>query len=218
MAKKKRRHIRKGFVYVVVILVAAIIVSTIILFINFNFNFIGKTSIHSDALTYKTKSCLVFYPNSDVAKKKAIEICNNNTKDSAIYDYALVPCGDYYLVTYINGTKYYVDKNFNDLKINAITSENGKKIVSDYLRYSMKKDEIDEAYTYEFLNDTYYTNLDLSNVTYLIDGTDLVLHFDKYNYDVHIPLKYMQEELKSGPSSNVKDIIFLFLETYLGFL
>lgn len=193
--RKRRRHIRKSILYVGIFLLIALVTALVIFFLNFNFKFVGKSSIHEDALKYKTKSCLVFYPNSSTGESKAKEICESNTIDSVIYDYALIPSGDYYLVAYANGTKYYVDKNYNDLKIDSITSENGKKIVSDYLRYSMKKAEIDEAYTYEFLNDTYYTNLDLSDVNYSIDGTDVVLHFNKYNHDVHIPLKYMQEEL-----------------------
>lgn len=195
MAKKRKRHIRKSLLYIGTFLLLALIIALVVFFLTFNIKFIGKTSIHEDAKEYKTKSCLVFYPDSITGESKAKNICANNTIDSAIYDYALIPYGDYYLVSYNDGTKYYVDKSYNDLTISGITSENGKKIVSDYLRYSMKKDEIDEAYTYEFLNETYYKNIDLSNVTYKIDGTDIVAHFDKYNYDVHIPIKYMQDEL-----------------------
>lgn len=193
--RKRKRHIRKSLLYIGILLLFTLVIGLIVFFLNFNINFIGKTSVHEDALKYKTKSCLVFYPDSKTAKSKAQEICDNNTNKSGIYDYALIPYGDYYLVSYSDGTKYYLDKSNNDLTISGISSENGKKIVSDYLRYSMKKDEIDEAYTYEFLNETYYENIDLSNVTYKVEGTNIVCHFDSYNYDVYIPIKYMQDEL-----------------------
>lgn len=193
--RKRKRHLRKSILYIGIVLIICLVTALVVFLLNFNFKFVGKTSIHSDALKYKTKSCLAFYPNSKTGESKAKEICESNTEESAIYDYALIPSGDYYLVSYSDGTKYYLDKNYNDLVINNITSDNGKMIVSDYLRYSMKKAELDEAYTYEFLNNTYYNNLDLSDVSYLIKGTDLVIHFNKYNHDVYIPLKYMQEEL-----------------------
>ncbi len=191
IVKKKRRHVRRKFKY---LFMAILIIVLAILLFNFNIHFIGKTSIHEDALEYKTRSCLVFYPDSENAKEKAIDICSRASKN-AIFDYALIPYGDYYLVSYKDGTKYYVDKNYNDLVINNIDNDESKKIISDYLRYSMKKSEIDIAYTYEFLNDTYYENLDLSNVTYKIDDENLVVHFDIYDYDVSIPLKYMQSVL-----------------------
>lgn len=195
MKRKKKRHIRKGILYTGIFLLLGLLIVLTIFFLNFNFKFIDKKSVHIDANKYQTKSCLIFYPNNEFSKNEAKNICDNSNEDSIIYDYALIPYGDYYLVSYANGTKYYVDKNYNSLTINSINSENGKKIVSDYLRYSMKKDEIDEAYTYDFLEETYYENIDLSNVTYKIDGTNIDIYFPKYNYDVYIPIKYLQDEL-----------------------
>lgn len=188
MAKKRKRKIRKSLLLA---LAGILVLAFVIFLLNFNFHFVGKKSIHEDAQVYKTKTCLAFYPDSETGKENAKNICDKAEKN-AIYDYALIPYGDYYLVSYIDGTKYYVDKNYNDLVISSI-SDDGKQIVSDYLRYSMKKDEIDEAYTYDFLNDTFYTNIDLSDCTYSVNGEDLVVYFPKYDYSVNIPLKYMQE-------------------------
>ena len=189
---KKRRKLRKEVLLVIILIVVLLLLVILLFFSNFNFKFINKTSVHNDALTYKTKDCLVFYPNSETGKQKAIDISKNATEEDMIFDYALIPYGDYYLVSYSDGTSYYIDKNNNDLKIDSINEE-GKKIVSDYLRYSMKKDEIDEAYSYDFLKDTYYKNIDLSSVEYKVDGTNLLVYFDKYDYSVSVPLKYMQE-------------------------
>lgn len=187
----RRRKLRKWLVYVLAGLAVMVIAAVLYLLINFNIKFIGVKSVHDDAKTYKTKACLAFYPDSDSGKKRAQSICENAPKDS-IFDYALIPYGDYYLVQYSEGTSYYVDHDYNDLTVREISPE-GRVIISDYLRYSMKKDEIDEAYTYDFLVSTYYENIDLSQCTYRVDGKDLVVHFKPYDYDLYIPLKYMQE-------------------------
>ena len=190
MVKKKKRHLRKSIKYSLIGLSALLLILLIILILNFNFKFIGKKSIHEDALTYKTKSCLAFYPNSEKGKDIVKGMCDKANEDT-IFDYALVPYGDYYLVSYHDGTKYYVDKNYKELEIKDINEE-GKKIVSDYLRYQLKKEEDDRAYTLDFLEETFYENLDLSEVTYKVDGSDLLCHFPKYEADIRVPLKYMQ--------------------------
>ncbi len=191
MAKKKKRHLRKSILYALIGINVVLLVCLIVFLLNFNFKFVGKKSIHDDALTYKTKTCLAFYPPNEKGKDIVKDICDKSIENSVI-DYALIPSGDYYLVSYFDGTEYYVDHNYNDLVIDQV-NDDGKKIISDYLRYQMKKDEIDEAYTYDFLNETYYENIDISDVTYSVKGANLVCHFPKYSYDVKVPLKYMQD-------------------------
>ena len=139
MVKNKKRHLRKTIKYALIGLSGLLLVGIIVFILNFNFKFVGKKSIHDDALAYKTKSCLAFYPNSEKGKDIAKNICDKALKDT-IYDYALVPYGDYYLVSYHDGTKYYVDKEYKELVIDNI-NEDGKKIIADYLRYQLKKEE-----------------------------------------------------------------------------
>ena len=119
MVKNKKRHLRKTIKYALIGLSGLLLVGIIVFILNFNFKFVGKKSIHDDDLTYKTKSCLVFYPNSEKGKDIAKNICDKALKDT-IYDYALVPYGDYYLVSYYDGTKYYVDKEYKELVIDNI--------------------------------------------------------------------------------------------------
>ena len=64
MVKNKKRHLRKTIKYALAGLLGLLLVGIIVFILNFNFKFVGKKSIHDDALTYKTKSCLAFYPNS----------------------------------------------------------------------------------------------------------------------------------------------------------
>lgn len=186
--KRRKRHLKRSFKYCLLFVFIFFIIVFIIY--NINFYFIGKKSVHEDALTYKTRSCLVFYPNSKKGEDVAKEICSK-AKNNVIYDYALIPYGDYYRICYKNGSQYYTDKNYNELVISNINDE-GKKIISDYLRYQLKKEENDIAYTYDFLNDTFYENLDLNDVDYQIKANEWICHFPKYNADIKIPLKYLE--------------------------
>lgn len=186
MKRRVKRKIYLGLIIGGIVL----FIGLIIFLFNFNFKFHNAKSIHEDALKYQTKACLAFYPNSENARKVAEDVCSKASEDS-ILDYALVPYGDYYLVQYADGTSYYVDRNYKELKIDSISDE-GKVIISDYLRYAMKKDELDVAYTYDFLNETYYKNIDLSTCKYNVKGKNLLVYFEKYDYTLEIPLKYMQ--------------------------
>ena len=191
--KKKKRRIRYGALITLVLIVVAFITLICMLIFGFNAKFIGKKSVNADAAKYKEKHCLVFYPDGDIGKSVAKGICDTAEKD-AIFDYSLVPYGDYYLVDYGNGTNYFVDKSYNAIKINGV-SEDGKTILSDYLRYTMKKDYADRYYDSEFLEKSYVDNINLDTIDYDIDGQNVVCHFNDFDVDVLIPLKYMQSEI-----------------------
>lgn len=196
MAKKRR--LKKQF-RVALYITGAIVVLTIVLlvlnlFVFNNIHFLGIHSIHDDAKTYKTKSCLAFYPNTKDGKKVVEDLCSTTTEEeTAIFDYALIPYGDYLLVEYGNGVQYFIDHNNKPLVVEGISDE-GKRIVSDYLRYDMKVDEIDEAYTTKFIEETSVENLNIDDCTYEVKGQDLLIYFPKYDYTSAVPLKYIQKE------------------------
>lgn len=192
MKKKKRRRLRKSLRLPLIVICLLIIVVSVLGI----YKFISpkEKSIHSDAKRYSTKYCVTFYPDSQKGKEVAKSLCDGvePSEEKVVFDYSLIPYGDYNLVEYGMGVHYYLDKNNNPLKIEGLEEE-GKKIVSDYLRYSMKKSEIDEAYTKKFLTDTKPENLDMSECTYNVEGSDLLINFPKYNHAVSIPLKYIQD-------------------------
>lgn len=160
----------------------------------FNFHFIGKESIHKDAERYRTRSCLAFYPQNSLTLKKYVSnLCKDSPKN-VIYDYLSVPYGDYFRIDYGKGNVFYIDKDHQDLNIDSI-SMRGRMIVSDYLRYQMKSQEIDSAYTATFALETYYENLDMSAVQYRISNDDLSVYFPRYKEEVRVPLKYIQKEI-----------------------
>lgn len=192
----KKRKLRKGAVVVILVLLVAIVGLFLYLFLFFNFKFIGVNSIHADALKYQEKHCLVFYPDGDnPGLELAKKMCKEGEEDT-IYDYALKPYGDYKLVDYGQGDKYFIDQNNKELVIIIDDiNDNAKKIISDYLRYEAKKQKRDEAYSITFLEKTHVSNLDLSNVAFDVEGENLLVDIPEFDIEVAVPLKYMQTEL-----------------------
>ena len=165
----------------------------VLFLMNTNFGFIGKRSIHEDAGTYRTRHCLVFYPDSRTGYSEAKSLCRG-VKDDRIYDYTLIPFGDYYMVSYGKDLKYFTDKEYRLLEISDLPEE-GKKIAADYLRYSIKKDRPDLYYNAEFLSTLTADRLDFSGVTYEIFEESLICRFPEYEMDVSVPLRYLQKAL-----------------------
>ena len=186
--KKRKFKLGRFLIVLLVPLVALFLIS--LLFVNFDF--IGKKSIHEDAKKYSTKSCLVFYPDSKKGESVGKQICKNN-KEGKIYDYILVPFGDYYLVDYGNGYSYYADKQFNEIEFTSM-SKKGEAIVSDYLRYTVKK-EYPYKYNFEFLENSYIDNIDLTDTVYEIDKESLKCYIPSFDITIYIPLKQIQNEI-----------------------
>ena len=221
---KKRRlkkKFKKLFMTTGIVLAILLIGTLLYLFVFNNIHFIGVKSVNRDAKTYKTRTCLAFYPKTKDGKQIAKDLCSSTSKET-IFDYALVPYGDYYLVEYGNDVHYYIDHDNNPLEINSISDE-GKTILVDYLRYDMKKAEIDKAYTLEFFNETSIDNLDISNCKYDVEGQFLSVYYPQYDFTSYVPLKYIQtaaninlgyeNELYAKPkyiSRNRKTVAFTF--------
>lgn len=175
-----------------IIVLSAVLLMGIMLLTS-NFAFIGKKSIHSDAKSYRTRHCLVFYPNGDIGSKMAKELCKGR-KDDRIFDYSLVPYGDYYMVSYGEDLKYFVDQSYNALKIEGI-KEDDREIVLDYLRYTLKKEDPDKYYNAEYLKGVDLDSIGFSSITYSIEGEDLRLDLADYEKTLYIPLRYAQKAI-----------------------
>ena len=187
--KKKKKDLRS---FVVIAVLSFFIIIGIVL-LNTNFSFVGKKSIHEEAKTYKTRHCLAFYPDSKQGLSFVKDLCREERNDT-IYDYTLVPYGDYYLVNYGNDRKYFADQNFDPVEIKEV-SEEGKKIIVDYLRYTFKKEKPEQYYNADFVSKLTYDNIDFSNVTYSIASESIVADIPQYDISVSIPLKYMQKQI-----------------------
>lgn len=191
----KKRKLKESVKKVMMIIIVLIIgVTTCLVLHNYVFNnphFANVKSVNKDAKQYKTKTCLAFYPDTKDGNKIVEDLCNK-TNEEKVFDYAKVPYGDYYLIEYGNGIHYYLDKDNKPLQIKEINEE-AKYILSDYLRYDMKKAEIDEAYSLAFLNETTADNLDTSECSFEVEGDSLNVHYPKYDFTSKIPLKYIQD-------------------------
>lgn len=189
MVRKKRKKNKSAII--IAVLSALVIAGFLFIFTNPSFWF--KKSIHDDAKSYSTRSCLVFYPDNSDGKKLAKSMCKG-VKDNRVYDYSLVPYGDYYFVSYGNGNGYFVDKEYKTIKIENVT-DFGKRIIADYLRYTVKKDDPDTYYNADFIKETSLENLNFDDITYDIQNEYLKCRFKEYDYDILVPLKYMQQEI-----------------------
>lgn len=187
----KKRKVKVSRILLLLALIIGLVFLISLLFVNYRF--IGKKSIHEDANKYTTRSCLAFYPDSEKGIEVAKDICKNN-KDNKIFDYILVPYGDYYLIDYGNGYSYYTDKDYKEVIINKI-AKNEANIISDYLRYTIKKEHSDK-YTLDFINDSYYENLDISNISYKLVKDNLLAYVPEYDIELNIPLKEIQADLR----------------------
>ena len=181
----------KNSVLIIIVLLIAIGVFYSLLFVNFDF--IGKKSIQEDARAYKTRHCLAFYPNSSDGLKNAKEVCKG-VKDDSVFDYTLIPYGDYYLINYGGDFRYFTDKNYKTIKVEGI-SEKGETIILDYLRYTYKKDYPEKYYNSKFLKSLNIESIDFDSIAYDIDGTDLLCYVPAHDMTLRIPLKYVQKEI-----------------------
>lgn len=189
MSKRKRKL--NSSVIIILFLLMVIIIGAFLLF--GNINFIGKKSIHTGAKKYQTRHCLAFYPDSNYGYKNAKALCKDR-KDDRVFDYSLIPYGDYYLVSYGNDNKYFTDKNFDEIKVNTLDDE-GKDILLDYLLYEIKKNEPDRYYNSSFLSSININDVDFDKIKYEIAGENLEVDFEEYGYICTIPIKYLQKQL-----------------------
>ena len=187
--KSKKRKNKSA----IIIAVLSILVIAFFLFLFTNPSFWFEKSIHTDAKRYATKSCLAFYPDGEDGKNTAKSLCRG-VKDNRVYDYSLVPYGDYYMVNYGNDISYFVDKEYNDIEIKEL-SDFGKRIISDYLRLTVKKQDSSKYYDSSFMEQSYVDNINFENITFNIKNENIVCRLIDFDYDIEIPLKYMQNEI-----------------------
>ena len=150
-------------------------------------------SKHEDADYFKNGSCVVFYPlNNEEIKAYAESLCNDPGKRVKI-DYEIEEVGDFWKIVYPEKF-FYTEKYYE--KINLELKDNAD-ILSNYLRYEMKKDDQDVAYTSQFMLDTREDELYFADVDISI-GDDEALHFyfKTYDYDLKMPFEYGQQIVK----------------------
>lgn len=153
------------------------------------------TSCHGSnnkkAKSYRNDKCLVYYPNNQQIKEYAISLCQDGQKDKI--DYLVKDQGDFKLITYENGLSFFTENDFSEVKLNVVDNLD---ILTNEIRYQMKKSDLDIAYTSNFIIETEPDNLDPDKIKVIIDNDNLGFYFEEYDYTVKIPIEIGQSIVK----------------------
>ena len=95
--------------------------------------------------------------------------------------------GDFLRIDYKEGKSFYTEKDFSDV---VLSVRGGLDILSDDLRYQMRKDGIDLAYTAGFMRDTAEERLDTKDVSIRRSDDQLLIYFPQFQYELMEPLSY----------------------------
>ena len=166
-------------------------------------------SENEGAEKYKNGRCTVFYPpGNENIKDYAMSLCEEGNDE--VFDYVIEKAGDYFRITYGDGKYFYVDEDKNDvvLKVNG-----GAEMLSDMLRYEMKKAEIDKAYTADFWLESDKDALDLNNIDLTLEDDKLDLYFRDFDYHMVLPDGYLK--MLSGIDLGFKELKEYEKNTYI---
>lgn len=168
-------------------------IAIIILIIMSMFSCGGVKSENRGAKQVTKKGCTVFYPKKLGKEGKAFakELAKNGEKGTVI-DYKESERDKFHMYYYGKGKGFMTDKKYNPVTIKELTDE-AKMVISDHLRYDMKKKNRDEAYTSKFMEDTYYNTIELDRFSYAFSEKNLLCYFPEYKITAHVPLKYVSD-------------------------
>ena len=158
----------------------------------------GCSKRPKNVLSYKNDKCIVYYPQNNLKiEEYGKSLCNSGEKNK--YDFKVEEKGEFLKVIYENKS-FYVNNDYSNIELKVI---NNKQDLIDHLRYMMKLDDIDIAYTSDFMLDTDINNFYFDEVTIDINDDELIFNIPSYNYDLHMNLKYSQKIV--GRDFGVKD-------------
>lgn len=146
-------------------------------------------SRNAGAQSYTNGKCVAFYaPESSLSAQYARQLCGSG--EEMIFDYTVEKAGDFYKISYMDGNFFYVDEKLHDINLKVT---GGEQMLSDMLRYNMKKDGIEEAYTSSFWLASAPEALDLSHITISLDDRHIHLHFLDFHYEMDLPIAYQKK-------------------------
>ena len=206
MVKKRRRHLRKSIKYSLILIVLVLGLLGVYKLFFSSSKWDAYTSANEDALSINNEYCLLYYPKGFKDGSALLnELCDKEKEEDQIFDYNLESRGEYIRLSYDENHAYYLNKDYNTPEFKEL-SERGVMILSDYLRYTMKKSGLDYAYTLDFLEDSYYENIGTDRYECEVEGTDLSCYFKEYDCLVKVPLDDIGKEAGIDVLSN-KDYV-----------
>lgn len=146
-------------------------------------------SANAGAESFRNGRCIAFYaPQSAKSSDYAKELCASG--EEMVFDYTVEKAGDLFKVSYLDGTVFYVDEDLRDITLKVT---GGEEMLSDMLRYDMKKDGIEYAYTSSFWLETAPETLDLSRIGISIIDHHIHLDFSDFQYEMDLPVGYLKK-------------------------
>lgn len=148
-------------------------------------------SRNSGALVYQHEACTVFYPDNEEIKEYALSLCEDGHEEKI--DFNVTKKGDFLLISYPDGLSFYTEQDYSvpDLHV-----KDGLDILSSEIRYQMKKDDLDIAYTSDFALDTRPESINKDNIKVRMENDELLFYFPEYDYETRLSL---------GVSQNIVD-------------
>lgn len=196
---KPKRHIRPSILYFLII--CAIAISYIFIVKPFDKpdedKWAGYESANDNAESISRVSCLVFYPSGYENHEDLLNtLCIGAEGETVdVHDYTLTKDLDYQYLAYDGKIISILDQSMKVPSLPAELNETALRKVSDYLRYTMKASGREEAYSLEFLEQSYFKNLKALEMTYALEGDFLSVYCKPYEQKVLIPLKYIGEDI-----------------------
>ena len=190
--RKRQEKVRKEKMMIL----SAIVVFVLIIVCSL-FSCGGAKSENRGAKHVTKKGCTAFYPKKSgkYGKEFAKELAKSGKKDM-VFDYKESNLNDFHIYYYGKGKGFMTDKEYDPVTVKELTDES-KMVISDYLRYTMKKKNRDEAYTSKFMEDTYYETISADRFTYGFNDKNLIFNFPEYKINVYIPYEYVTDILSA---------------------
>ncbi len=139
---------------------------------------------HWDARKYQEGKCVVYYPDNERVRDYAMSLCEG--KEEVTHDFEVRELGDFLGIVYDTGKSFYLTGDYKDPELTVIDRE----IVSDQLRYAMKADGLDIAYTSRFVLDTAPDRLPVEDYALSVEDGYRNISVPEYDYTLYVPLGY----------------------------
>ena len=144
----------------------------------------GGGKKHRHARKYQEGECIVYYPENERIRDYAKQLCDGG--EEVTHDYESRKLGEFLSITYDTGKQFYVTNKYQDPELAILD----KEIVSDQLRYAMRADGLDVAYTSDFVLDTKAEKLPVEDYDLSAEDGTLNIYVPQYDYTLKIPLCY----------------------------
>lgn len=146
-------------------------------------------SQNKDAILYKNKGCVIFYPNNIKIANYVRNYCRDNKEE--VVDYTVEPYFDFIKVIYPGGKTFVLNKDYSNISLKIVD----KKMLSELFIYEYKKSENNTAYTTDFLIKNHYSNINVDDFKVTYDNDKITIKSLNYYFNFNLDLGYSKQLL-----------------------